>query len=268
MNCAYCRDELAVAATCVQCQTAMHYECWEEHPDCPTLGCEVRVRKPWPPWIFGLIFESVILFFSLVAGGMNRRDYTNYYGSGQVASKSVKPPWKTVKVDCVLVGDHETTRVWSTYDSAQDCEPSVEDVQKGLSTEKKVNLEDLYVRYRHKINEDTLREQKRRSSTIKYSKLLPSGFEQLKFQFLNWFVDGIESRWASRPPNGIATSDVVPCRRRAIGLKNWVWPKWDLRGSVARWKLNAWNLSCRMRDRLRLNRWVSRMALWIFQKFG
>lgn len=48
MKCAYCHDELTVAATCVECQTAMHFECWEEHPTCPTLGCEVVVNQgPW-----------------------------------------------------------------------------------------------------------------------------------------------------------------------------------------------------------------------------
>lgn len=62
MKCAYCHDQLDVAAICVECQTALHFECWEELPDCPTLGCEVEVlRGPWGivTSILGFLFVCI-----------------------------------------------------------------------------------------------------------------------------------------------------------------------------------------------------------------
>lgn len=62
MKCAYCHDELAVAATCVECHTALHFECWDEHPQCPTLGCEVEVQPARSlGWVSALAFVFTVL---------------------------------------------------------------------------------------------------------------------------------------------------------------------------------------------------------------
>lgn len=70
MKCAYCQDELEVAANCVECQTAMHFECWEEHPNCPTLGCEVEVkRNSW-----GLASSVLGFLFLVISALVNKTD--------------------------------------------------------------------------------------------------------------------------------------------------------------------------------------------------
>ena len=71
MKCAYCHDELDVAATCVECQTAMHFECWEELPDCPTLGCEVEVKQT--PRTVGVV--ALFVFFVLCVSAPFRIRY-------------------------------------------------------------------------------------------------------------------------------------------------------------------------------------------------
>ncbi|MDF1660388.1 MAG: hypothetical protein P1V97_01350 [Planctomycetota bacterium] len=69
MNCAYCHDELDVAATCVECQTALHFECWEEDPRCPTLGCEIEVKRA--PWAGVTSFLGFLLLCFSITGKTN-----------------------------------------------------------------------------------------------------------------------------------------------------------------------------------------------------
>lgn len=46
VRCSFCHDSLASSpATCRDCKTALHRECWELAGDCPTLGCEGAPRE-------------------------------------------------------------------------------------------------------------------------------------------------------------------------------------------------------------------------------
>lgn len=76
MKCAYCHDQLDVAATCVECQTAMHFECWEEHPKCPTRGCGVVVHRVTGPRLLTYLSQIVIAF--VCSFGMFAKQYIQY----------------------------------------------------------------------------------------------------------------------------------------------------------------------------------------------
>ena len=69
MRCAYCHDAAEdVVGVCGRCGVALHPECWDESPECPTLGCaEQPVRDvPLHPTV-GWLVTAVTLAASCLA---------------------------------------------------------------------------------------------------------------------------------------------------------------------------------------------------------
>lgn len=158
MKCAYCHDELDVAVTCIECQTVMHFECWDEHPQCPTLGCDVCLQSIEVPWL-RQIASFFFALFMLAGMGLNRVkvDLSKRYGSGQVASnKPREEPFRTVTVDCVRTDPHDSHRGWVTVEDSFACLPDIESIREERFKLEPVSAEDLYVSYRHLISAETL----------------------------------------------------------------------------------------------------------------
>lgn len=160
MKCAYCLDELDVAVTCVECQTAMHFECWDEHPQCPTLGCDVclqPIKAPW--WIQVATFFFALFMFGNLELNRFKVDLSKYYGSGQVVSnKPRQEPFRTVVVDCERTDPHHSHSDWVTTEDPSTCLPDIESIREERFKLESVAVEDLFVSYRHPIVAKTLRD--------------------------------------------------------------------------------------------------------------
>lgn len=86
MRCAYCHDTIhQLAEICGACGSGMHPECWDEHEECSTLGCEEEPDRDRTNWLVGLAAAACVLLTATVA-------FAGYPG-GELPCFTQSPPF-------------------------------------------------------------------------------------------------------------------------------------------------------------------------------